>query len=99
MTDVNTNAVPPDANQQAPDQTQLNPALQASLDQIQNSMQNAFNNTQAVHAVYTAPTSRPLTTDPLHPEHHSDLIDHAENVLSYVSVEVQKHQDLVYGNH
>lgn len=71
---------------------ELNPQAQSTLDKLEESLKGAVN---SMHAVYTAPTRTPLTTDPLQPEHHSELIDHAENVLSYVSVEVQKHQDLV----
>ena len=41
------------------------------------------------------PTAKALSTDPIPPEHHLELIGNVSNIVDYVSTEVAKHKQLL----
>ena len=41
------------------------------------------------------PTAQALSTDPIPPEHHLELIGNVSNIVDYVSTEVAKHKQLL----
>lgn len=51
--------------------------------------------TLAKSPINPAAQSQPLSTDPIPPEHHLELIGNVSNIVDYVSTEVAKHKQLL----
>jgi len=65
------------------DNTDIEAALKSVLD------------TLAKSPINPAAQAQPLSTDPIPPEHHLELIGNVSNIVDYVSTEVAKHKQLL----
>jgi len=65
------------------DNTDVEAALKSVLDTLSKSPINP------------AAQAQPLSTDPIPPEHHLELIGNVSNIVDYVSTEVAKHKQLL----
>jgi hypothetical protein len=69
---------------------EVNPADQATIATIEAALSNAINTFTP-----TQSNSIPMSTDPIPPVHHINLIDNIADITDYINEQTQKHKELM----
>jgi len=74
-----------------------NPAEQADNTSIESAIQQAINTVASEMPVATSVpfVSKPMSTDPIPPVHHLNLIDNIADITDYINEQTQKHKELM----
>jgi hypothetical protein len=72
-----------------------NPAEQADNTSIESALKEAVNTFNASIPPVTPFVSKPMSTDPIPPVHHLNLIDNIADITDYINEQTQKHKELM----